>query len=201
MRPDVSALILAGGRATRLGGVDKRELVVEGRTIFERQLAVLLPRLAEIIVSSPKPIPGYRTVTDVVADAGPLSGIAAGVAAAATPWLFVVAGDMPYIDGPFVDLVLSHLDDADTLPIDAVGIRIGGLPEPLVCVLRCATCAPVLAARLARGDRKASRLLTDGELRVRWIEEPVLRAVDPELRALFNVNTPDDLTRSGRQPK
>jgi molybdopterin-guanine dinucleotide biosynthesis protein A len=53
VRHDVSALILAGDKARRLGGVDKREIVVEGRTIFERQVEALAPRVAEILVSSP----------------------------------------------------------------------------------------------------------------------------------------------------
>jgi len=188
---DVSALILAGGRATRLGGVDKRELVVEGRTIFDRQREVLRPRVAEILVSSPREIAGHRTVADAAAPprAGPLAGIAAGLAAAATPWLLVVAGDMPYISGALIDLVLARAGDA----IDAVGIRIGELPEPLLCLLRVAAARPAVASRLAGARLRASRLLTDGDLRVAWISEPELRAIDPALRALFNVNAPEDL--------
>lgn len=186
---DVSALILAGGKATRLGGVDKRELVVGGRTIFERQREVLEPRVAEILVSSLRELPGYRTVTDAVPGAGPLAGIAAGLAAAATPWLLVVAGDMPYVTGALVDLVLDTAGEG----VDAVGIRVGELPEPLLCLLRVAAARPVVAERLASGRLKASRLLTDGDLRVAWVPEPALRAIDPELRALFNVNEPRDL--------
>lgn len=186
---NTSALILAGGRATRLGGVDKRELVVEGRTIFDRQCEVLRPRVAEIIVSSPREVPGYRTVADAVPGAGPLAGIAAGLAAATTPWLLVLAGDMPYVSGALIDLVLAGAGDG----VDAVGIRIGELPEPLVCLLRAGAARPVVAARLAGGRLKASRLLTDGELRVAWLAEPALRAIDPTLRALFNVNAPEDL--------
>src|SRR5258705_11205204 len=121
-RDQVTALILAGGKATRLGGVDKRELVIAGRTIFERQVEALAPCVAEIIVSSPRPIAGYRSVRDPVADAGPLAGIAAGLAAAATPWLFVIAGDMPYVHRAFVELGLSRADEGG----DAVGIPIGG---------------------------------------------------------------------------
>jgi len=67
------------------------------------------------------------------------------------------------------------------------------LPEPLVCVLRVVTCRPVVEARLARGALKASRLLADGELRVAWLDEAALRAFDPQLRVLFNVNVPEDL--------
>ena len=51
----------------------------------------------------------------------------------------------------------------------------------------------MVAARLAAGRLKASRLLTDGELRVEWIEEAAVRAIDPDLQALFNVNAPGDL--------
>ena len=191
MRRDVSALILAGGRATRLGGVDKRAIVVDGRTIFERQVEVLAPRVAEILVSvrTPETLAGFRTVVDAVPDAGPLAGVAAGLTAASTPWLLVIAGDMPYISGPVVELVLGRIAD----DFDAVGVRVAGLPEPLLCALACATCADRVQRRLASGQRKASRLLTDGDLRVCWIEEADLRAVDPELHALRNVNAPEDL--------
>ena len=43
--PDVSALILAGGKATRFGGLAKHTIVVDGQTIFERQVALLRPRV------------------------------------------------------------------------------------------------------------------------------------------------------------
>lgn len=189
VRSDVTALILAGGRATRLGGVDKSALVVDGLSIFDRQCNVLLPRVADIIVSAQAAIPGHKTVADRVAGAGPLAGIAAGVAEARTPWLLVLAGDMPYISGALLDRLLA----AATKDVDAVGIRIGGMPEPLVCVLRAAAVRPHLERRLAQKHLKASELLTDDGLRVAWIEESELRAIDPELRALFNVNAPDDV--------
>jgi molybdopterin-guanine dinucleotide biosynthesis protein A len=180
MRADVAALILAGGKATRLGGVDKRELVIEGRTIFERQLEAL-PGL-ELLVSSPHDIPGHRTVRDAIPDGGPLAGIAAGLAAARTTWLLVLAGDMPYITAAFIDRLLSRTAN----DIDAVGVRLAGLPEPLVCLLRVSVYLPLVQARLERGDLKASRLLTEGEGRVAWLDEH-------DARAFFNVNVPTDL--------
>jgi molybdopterin-guanine dinucleotide biosynthesis protein A len=188
-RDQVTALILAGGKATRMGGVDKRELVVDGRTIFERQVEVLAPCVAEILVSSPRAIAGFRTVADAVADAGPLAGIAAGLAAAATPWLLVVAGDMPYVHRALVELMMSRADAES----DAVGIRIGGLPEPLCTLLRVVAWQPIVAARIAARRLKASSLLTDEDVRVRWIEEAEVRGIDPALRALHNVNAPEDL--------
>jgi molybdopterin-guanine dinucleotide biosynthesis protein A len=188
-REDVTALILAGGKATRLGGVDKRELVIEGRTIFDRQVEALGPCVAEILVSSPRVIPGFRTVTDAVPDLGPIGGIAAGLAAATTPWLFVIAGDMPHIHAGLIELVLSHADAES----DAVGIRIGGMPEPLCTALHVAVWRPIVTARISARRLKASSLLTDERKRVRWIEEAEVRGVDPALRALHNVNAPSDL--------
>lgn len=185
----VSALILAGGKATRLGGVDKSSLVVDGQTIFARQVAVLAPRVAEILVSSSRPVPGYRTVADAVPDGGPLAGIAAGLGVARTEWLLVLAGDMPRITGPVIDLLLS----ACRTDVDAVGVRVGDLYEPLISVLRVATALPIVRARLAAQRHAAQRLLTEGDLRVRWLDEAALRAVDPDLRVLTNVNTPHDL--------
>jgi molybdopterin-guanine dinucleotide biosynthesis protein A len=176
----VSALILAGGKATRMGGVDKRELVVEGRSIFERQLAAL--GSLDIMVSSARDIPGVRTVRDAVENGGPLAGIAAGLAAAQTEWLLVLAGDMPYITAAVIERLVSRTS-AD---IDAVGVKLAGLPEPLVCVLRVSVFLPLAQSRLARGDLKASRILTEGEARVAWLDED-------DARPFFNVNVPEDL--------
>jgi molybdopterin-guanine dinucleotide biosynthesis protein A len=188
-REDVTAVILAGGKATRFGGVDKRELVVAGRTIFERQVEALAPCVAEILVSSPRVIPGYRTLGDATPGIGPLAGIAAGLAAATTPWLLVLAGDMPHVHRAFLALLLSR-GDAEC---DAVGIRIRGLPEPLCTVLRVEVWRPIVASRIIAGRLKASALLTDESVRIHWIDEADVRAIDPDLRALHNVNAPEDL--------
>jgi molybdopterin-guanine dinucleotide biosynthesis protein A len=179
----VTALILAGGKATRLGGIAKHELVIDGETIFARQVRVLAPRVAEIIVSGAE-VAGYRTVLDAVDGAGPLAGIAAGLAAATTPWLLVIAGDMPYLTGELIDamVALAHADDGD---VDAVGVRSAGLPEPLLAVLS-PRMLPLVERRLGARRWKASGLLTDEGARVRWLD-------DPDPRALVNINSPADL--------
>jgi len=183
---DVTALILAGGRATRMGGVEKHLIEVDtgdGRreTILTRLARVLAPRVAEIVVAAARDASGFRTVRDPIEGVGPLAGIAAGLAAARTPWLLVVAGDMPYVTAAVVEQLLAARADA----FDAIGVRANGLPEPLVCVLHARARAAV-ERRLAAGRYKASGLLTDEDLRVRWLD-----GVDPQ--ALRNVNRPEDL--------
>lgn len=183
----VSALILAGGKATRLGGIAKHEIVVDGSTIFERQVAVLAPSVREILVSSPRDIPGYRTVHDAVEGAGPLSGIAAGLAACTTRWLLVVAGDMPYLTSDLIE-ALIYATDETAEPIDAVGVKsANGLPEPLLCALNVRI-RPIVEARLAAKRYKASGLFTDEGLTVRWL-------TDAPGAALRNINSPEDLVR------
>jgi molybdopterin-guanine dinucleotide biosynthesis protein A len=179
---DVAALILAGGKATRFGGIAKHELVIAGRSIFERQVAVLAPRVVEIIVSGAA-VAGYRCVVDPVANAGPLGGIAAGLAAVTTDWLLVVAGDMPYVSGELIDSLLGARGDG----LDAVGIRIGDRPEPLCCVVHVRA-REAVDRRLAAGQLKVSGLLTDEGLRVRWL-------TDADPAALRNLNSPSDLPR------
>lgn len=115
---------------------------------------------------------------------GPLAGIAAGLAAATTPWLLVVAGDMPYVTTELAAAMIALANDA----CDAVGVRHRGLPEPLLCVLHARTCDAALR-RLAAGRYRVSGLLTDEGLRVAWLDDP-----DPQ--TLVNINSPTDFPKS-----
>ena len=174
---ELSAVILAGGRATRLGGIAKHEIVVEGETIFSRQVRVLAPRVAEIVVAGN--VAGYRCVQDE--GVGPLGGIAAALAAVTTPWLLVIAGDMPWISRDLIDELFARAAGHD-----AACVRERGLPEPLVSVIH-ARVRPVIERRLAAGQYKASAVFTDEGLAVAWID-------DPDPRMLKSINTPDDLS-------
>lgn len=175
-RDDISAVILAGGRATRLGGVAKHELVVDGETIFARQVRVLAPRVAEIVVAGN--VAGYRCVQDE--GVGPLGGIAAALAAVTTPWLAIVAGDMPWLGADLIDALIARAPGHD-----AACVRERGFAEPLVSIVH-ARVRPTIERRLAAGQFKASAVFTDEGLAVAWLD-------DPDPRALRSINTPDDL--------
>jgi molybdopterin-guanine dinucleotide biosynthesis protein A len=180
----VCALILAGGQATRLGGAAKHALVVDGESILARQLRVLLPRCADVVVAlapGAPPIANVTCVYDAVAHTGPLAGVAAGLAAARAPWCFVIACDMPDITGALVDRILAARNPA----VDAVGVRVDGVVEPLIGVMRVATARAQIARLAASSVHKAGRFW-DAPLRIAWIDD-----ADP--RALRNVNSPADL--------
>lgn len=188
-RDEVTACILAGGRARRMGGAVKPLLIVDGDTILARQCAVLVPRVREVIVAVATPgaaLGGLRAVIDPIADAGPLAGVVAALAALDTPWLLAVAGDMPSLAPAVNELLLAAAHDE----VDAVAARIGGWPEPL-CALWHRRCHAALAARLAAGDYKVAAALT--AQRVAWLDEAAVRAVDPALATFTNVNRPEEL--------
>jgi molybdopterin-guanine dinucleotide biosynthesis protein A len=193
-RDDVAALVLAGGRGRRMGGAVKPLLTVEGRTILDRLIEALTPVCAEILVSVAAPgqlTTDLRCVVDEDPGAGPLAGIAAGLAAAGRRWLVVVGGDMPDVRTEVVASLLARAAPG----VDAVAARIGGFPEPL-CAVYGASCLDASRRRLREGRFRTGGLLTDEELAVVWVEEHDLRRIDPDLRSFRSINRPEDLARS-----
>jgi molybdopterin-guanine dinucleotide biosynthesis protein A len=109
--------------------------------------------------------------------------------AARTPWVLAVACDMPFIQPEAVRVLLEARGEA----VDAVCFEVAGRLEPLLAVYRTALAAGWGAAL---GEDPSLRQLLSC-YRTRLLPEVALRAVDPTLRSLVNVNTPEDLTRHG----
>jgi len=190
-RAEVAAAIVAGGDARRLGGAVKPLLVVEGRRIIDRQLDVLRPLFARVVIVANDPAPFAGLEVPVIPDRvgrgrGPLAGIDAALA-----WLppdadavVCVAGDMPFVS----PAVLRALRDAP--PADAVAPRPNGKLEPL-CARYARALAPAIAGALAAGELAVHALLARPG--VAFLEGDELRALDPTLLSFANVNTPGDL--------
>src|SRR5215831_10853748 len=99
VRQNVSAAILAGGRARRFGGADKASLIVGGARIIERQLAALATVTDDVRIVSNDPARyaalGVRVIPDRIAGAGPLGGVHAALVDAAPHGVIVLACDLP----------------------------------------------------------------------------------------------------------
>lgn len=180
-----SAAILAGGQARRFGGRDKRGLVVDGRSILERQMAVLIELTRDILIvgASDATYPA-RSVPDHIPGCGPLGGLHAALDAAEGDATIVIACDMPYLSTPFLECLLTLTRDADAVvPHTARGYH------PLCAAYTRACLAPV-AARLAEGRLKMVELFED--VRVRVVTADEIAAFGSSDRLLTNVNTPAD---------
>lgn len=190
-RDKTSAAILAGGRARRFGGLDKSRLVVDGTPIIVRQLAVLqLVAREVVVVASGAPRFADLSVTvhaDVVPGAGALGGILTAVETARSPFVLVVACDLPFLEP---DLLARLVDRA--AGADGAWIRSARGVEPLIaCYTQ--TAAPRIRGAVEAGRLKAADL---GEvLRMREVSEQEVAAFGDPARLLANLNTPDDYRR------
>lgn len=188
---EIAAIVLAGGKNTRMGGRDKAFLIVDGCTVFERTLAVLRQCFAHIIVvtNHPEKFAPYNVeiATDELPSLGPLSGLHAGLGRIRAPRAFVVACDMPFLSPEPIRFLVSRAGNHD-----AVVPRWNGDIEPLHAVYAAAL-RPRIAEAVAAGARAVRDLLPG--LQVDYVPEEVMRLVRGAEEALRNVNTPEDAAR------
>ncbi|HJZ87046.1 MAG TPA: molybdenum cofactor guanylyltransferase [Polyangia bacterium] len=185
-----AAAILAGGQATRMGGRPKSFLLVGGARVIERQLPVLRGQFDELlIVANDGPLYepfGLPVVPDLMPGGfGPLIGILSALEAARSDQVLCVACDMPFLDPRALALVRDHAPAAEV-----VVPMVGGREEPLHARY-ARSAASAIRAQLASGDYKVSRFFE--RVHTVRLDEDTLRALDPTLHFLQNVNTPDEL--------
>ena len=181
----ITGIILCGGAGRRMGGVQKPLLELDGRTLLDRVLERVRPQVGPIVISANEALAryaayGHVVIPDDTPDLGPLGGLAACARVVTTPWIFVCAGDAPYMDVHLASRLALGLDvhDAGALPHD------GERAHYLMLLVRTDTCASI------------APYLTAGHRSVRgWLSTlPVREVALPALRESFrNLNTPDDL--------
>jgi molybdopterin-guanine dinucleotide biosynthesis protein A len=185
----ITAAILAGGRATRMGGIEKSLIVVGGERIVDRQIAVLRQVAGEILIVARDPgvFAGVdaRIVADRSPGKGPIAGLEAGLLEMSGEQLILVGGDMPGLSVKVLELIAS-IDES----FDAVVPLVDGRAEPL-CARYHRRILATVQERISRDQLAMHQLIN--QLNVFAIKEDQLRALDPELRTLVNINAPEDL--------
>jgi molybdenum cofactor guanylyltransferase len=188
-----AGVILAGGRASRMGGRDKAFAAVDGEPIAVRTVRLFQGLFEQVIVSTNRPERfqgfGVETVADLRPGSGPLAGIEAAMLASRHPWLFVVACDMPGLDADVIRWLLARPRTAD-----AVVPRWEADVEPLHALYGVHT-LPAVRACLGTGRQALRDFLP--AIRVDYVGEDELRALRGAARSLLNVNTPEELAALG----
>jgi molybdopterin-guanine dinucleotide biosynthesis protein A len=192
-----TALIFAGGRATRLGGTNKALLEVGGVPIIERILSALEPLVDERVVltndDSLSARPQVRLIFDPEPHAGVLPALATGLAAATGETCLAVACDMPFVSRALFERLLEIQVAEDA---DVVIPRTADYLEPMHAVYRRGPVLTAISEALARGERRMISYFSS--VRVIEVDEPDWRPLEPSGRAFFNVNTPEDLAEAQR---
>ncbi len=112
---DVTGLILAGGEGRRMGGVDKGWVLWHDRPLVVWVQERLRPQVGSLLISANRSLERYAALglpvvrDDVPGFAGPLAGIAAGLAAAPTDWLVTAPCDSPLLPRDLVARFRSAL--------------------------------------------------------------------------------------------
>ncbi|WP_373921898.1 NTP transferase domain-containing protein [Streptomyces sp. T12] len=179
------AVVLAGGGARRLGGVDKPGVRVGGRALLDRVLAACADARSTVVVADPRPT--ARPVTWAREDppgGGPLAALDAGLRRTTSERVVVLSADLPFLDDGTVRRLLAalHTTGADgALLTDA-----DGRDQPLVAAYRASALRRELDA-LAQGHDGLTglplRRLT-GALGLTRVPDPV---------ASFDCDTWDDI--------
>jgi molybdopterin-guanine dinucleotide biosynthesis protein A len=189
----VAGVIVAGGRASRMGGRDKAFAAVGGEPIVVRTIRLFRDLFPQVVVATQRPerfrALGVETVGDRFPGCGPLAGIHAALLACQYPHAFVVACDMPGLDRGVIRFLVERIGSAD-----AIVPCWEGDVEPLHAVY-ATRCAPVMEAHLRAGRHAVRDFLA--AVSVDWVREMELQAVRGTAESLRNVNTPEELAAAG----
>lgn len=185
----VSAIILAGGRATRMGGVDKGLIQFNSKPLIKHVISRLSPQVDEVIINANRELTeynalGYRVLQDEVANfPGPLAGIQLGLKYATNDLVLCVPCDSPLLPENLVQALKTALikDSADIAVATC-----GGKTQPVFCLCK-KTLLPSLETFLAEGNRKVSA----------WQKGQRYTEVDfgVDNPAFENLNSPEDIIK------
>ena len=188
-RQDITLGLLAGGRATRLGGRDKAWLERGGQAQVLRLSQRFGAEAGAVLVSANRDLPRYAqaglaTIADRIDGAGPLGGLDALASACRTPWLLTLPVDLVDGNDCLVRSLVAAAGDSGVAAQDDSGL------QPLVALWRLEALRTALAAALDQGAlavRALQARMGMGTVRFAGVR-------------FGNLNTPDDLRAAGIDP-
>lgn len=188
---DITGLILAGGRAQRMGGIDKGLIPFHQKPLIESAIHRLSNQVGPIIINANRNITryagyGYPVCMDETPDfSGPLAGFLMGLKNCHTPYLLTTPCDSPLLP---IDLASKLAEGLEQKQLDLVYASCKEADgkvwaQPVFCLMR-ANLQESLATFLQKGDLKIDR----------WFKE--LKSgtvVFDDAKAFANINTPEEL--------
>ncbi len=187
----ITGLILAGGRAQRMGGIDKGLIPFHGKPLIESAISRLKPQVRTILINANRSITkyshyGYPVLMDETPDfSGPLAGFSVGLKHCKTPYLLTAPCDSPLLPTDLAQKMAVELEGNNLELVFASSKEDDGKiwSQPVFCLMK-SDLQDSLDAFLSRGDLKIDR----------WFKE--LRSgtvVFEHSQAFANVNTPEEL--------
>lgn len=189
-----SAIVLCGGRSTRMG-VDKARLPFGPETLLARIVRLARDVTDDIVVvgQMSETLPGVKVVNDPVEGLGPLAGLATGLASIAHDRAVLLSCDAPLVVPALLQTLLEHCGQAEAcVPL------VDGMPMT-TCAVYARRILPHVEELLAAGNRSLRALLATVD--VQWVGSDALRPADPDLLSFLDCDTPEQyhaaLARAG----
>jgi molybdenum cofactor guanylyltransferase len=188
----ITGLVLAGGRGSRMGGVDKGLQNWQGVPLALNALLRLQPQVGELLINANRNIGAYEALgAPVVPDAlpdypGPLAGFLAGLEQCETPYMMTVPCDAPLFPIDIVARLAAALEAAGAdvaMPVTQEDGR--AQVQPVFCLMRSSLLESLVRATAA-GERKIDR----------WTgQHACVQVPFDDVAAFANANTLDELQR------
>lgn len=191
MESEITGIILAGGKNTRMQGRDKAFLEIDGKPFVKIIIDTLKDLVSEIIVvtNNPEKYSDFKVtlVRDESLDKGPLMGICSGLKASASKYNFVVACDMPFIKKEVIKFMLDKLEACDILIF-----RDSEKFHTLLGIYSKA-CIPAMEEMLSQDSLRIKSIFP--RLKSCFLSTKEIEKFDPQLLSLVNINTQEELLK------
>jgi len=189
MKKNITGIILAGGKNSRMG-INKAFLEIDGKRLIDIILSIYQRIFSEIIIVTNDPFP-YREfldtiiVTDIYKEKGSLGGIYTGLFYAVNDYSFIAACDMPYLNKDFILYMIEQIGKND--------IIVPELPEGFQALhaIYSRRCLPAIKKMILTDKLKIAGLYKD--MRLLKITEEKIKPFNTDGRLFLNINTPEDL--------
>lgn len=186
----ITAIILAGGKSSRMGQ-DKSFLELAGKPLIKITIDTLSEIFKSLLIITNNPEPyktfGIRVAGDSIKDCGPLGGIYTGLTIAETTNNFIVACDMPFLNKELIYYMVKEIQD-----YDVVVPEFNGRLEPL-CAIYSKNCIKPIENQIFNQKLKVTDFFKS--LKVRVIKDKEIKQFDPEGLYFTNINTREDCRR------
>lgn len=180
----VTAIVLCGGRGSRLGGVDKPLLEVAGKPLVMHIVERLSPQVQAILISCAPGNNAYRDlgldpVPDRATHEGPIAGLAACLPHVKTPWLLTWPGDAPFPPANLVAHLAPACRESGAASVTAANRRQN------TTLLMTLPRAIDLVQAFHQGERAPRH----------WLDRESIPSIPMEASAFQDIDTPTDLAR------
>jgi molybdopterin-guanine dinucleotide biosynthesis protein A len=188
MLPQVTGVILAGGKSTRIGK-NKALLKLNKCTVIEHMLKEIKKVFSNVMIVANHPqdfrFSGIQVIEDIIPEKGPLGGIYTGLVKSKTKYIFVFACDMPFVNIKLVKYMLGLKKRYDVL-VPYISNR----GYETLHAIYSTRCIKYIERMINREKLKVVDFYRDVDVRV--IPEVVVRSYDKDLLCFFNINTARD---------